>query len=102
MCSIFKCFAGWYQELPKVLYTSYIYITIMEAVEAQVREWGGSLGVVIPRLVAEKNQLKVGDKIEVLLLKKSNVLQETFGQLRHWKRSTEQIMKEVDEELWRD
>ena len=72
----------------------------MEAVETQIREWGGSLGVVIPRKLVEQNKLKIGDTVDFLLLKKTNVLKETFGQLPHWKKSTDQIMKEIDEEGW--
>lgn len=72
----------------------------MGVVESQVREWGSSLGIVIPRKIVEENKLKAGDKVDVLLLKKNSVLRESFGQLRHWKKSTAQIMKELDKELW--
>lgn len=72
----------------------------MDAIEAQIQDWGDSLGVAISPQIAEKNQLKVGDTVELLLIKKSNVIAESFGQLKDWKKPTDQIMKEIDQELW--
>ncbi|MEK6852246.1 MAG: AbrB/MazE/SpoVT family DNA-binding domain-containing protein [Nanoarchaeota archaeon] len=73
----------------------------MTETEAVVREWGRSLGIVIPKEAAEKENLKPGEKVTVIILKKSNVLKETFGALKgKFKKPTSQIMKEIDEELW--
>lgn len=71
----------------------------METIEAQVREWGGSLGVVIPKDTAQEDNLRAGDTVAVILLKKTNVLKELFGTVK-LKRSTEEILKEIDEEGW--
>ena len=72
----------------------------MHAIEAQIEDWGDSLGVAISPQLAEKNKLKAGDTVEMLLLKKSKVIADSFGQLKDWKKPTEQIMKEIDQELW--
>jgi len=72
----------------------------MNTIAAQIEEWGDSLGVAITPQMAEENKLKVGDKVEMLLIKKSNVIAESFGQLKNWKKPTDQIMKEIDQELW--
>ncbi|HIG93012.1 MAG: hypothetical protein QT02_C0002G0055 [archaeon GW2011_AR9] len=71
----------------------------MEAVETQVREWGGSLGIVIPKGLVQTEHLKAGDNVEIFLVKKTNVLREVFGKIK-FRRSTEDILKEVDEESW--
>jgi len=67
--------------------------------EAQIREWGRSVGVVIPKEVVVKERIKVGDNVKILIKKKSNPLKETFGILR-LKRSTDEILKEIDKESW--
>ena len=58
----------------------------MNAIEAQIKDWGDSLGIVISPQIAEKNNLKAGDTVEMLLIKKSNVIAESFGQLKDWKK----------------
>ncbi len=72
----------------------------MNTIAAQIQDWGDSLGVAISPQMAEKNKLKAGDKVEMLLLKKSKVIADSFGELKDWKKPTDQIMKEIDQELW--
>jgi antitoxin component of MazEF toxin-antitoxin module len=67
--------------------------------ETQVREWGRSVGVVIPKDMAIRERIKAGDSVKILIMKKSNALKETFGTFK-FKRSTEEILKEADEESW--
>lgn len=71
----------------------------MKEVEAQVREWGRSLGVVIPKEAALEESLKEGDTIKLLILKKSNPIKKTFATFK-FKRSTEDMLKEADRETW--
>ncbi|MFO8016081.1 MAG: AbrB/MazE/SpoVT family DNA-binding domain-containing protein [Candidatus Woesearchaeota archaeon] len=73
----------------------------MIEVESQLRKWGRSMGVVIPKDAVIHEDLKTGDRIELLILKKSNALKETFNTLK-FKRSTDEILKEVDEEGWNE
>lgn len=73
----------------------------MEATDAILRKWGRSLGVVIPKEIAKKEGIKVNDKVEILIRKKSNVIKETFGTLK-FKESTDKILKEIDKDLWHD
>lgn len=67
--------------------------------EAQVREWGRSIGIVIPKDAVIKERIKVGDNVKILIKKKGNPLKETFGILK-LKRKTEDILKEIDKEGW--
>ncbi len=71
----------------------------MEEVQTQVREWGRSLGVVIPKEAALKEHLKEGDIVKLLIMKKSNPIKKTFGTFR-FKRSTKEMLAEADRESW--
>ena len=73
---------------------------IME-VTAHVRTWGRSLGIVIPKDAAKKGHFKSGDEVQLIILKKTNPVKETFGTVK-LKRSTEEILREVDKEAWDD
>lgn len=73
----------------------------MEEIESELREWGRSLGVVIPKRVVIHEKLSAGDSVKMLLVKKTNALKETFGCVQ-LKRSTEEILREVDEEGWNE
>ncbi len=67
-----------------------------------VREWGNSYGVVLSKEIVQKEKLKPGDEVEVIIKKKTNVFKKTFGILPNWKDPTDVISREVDEELWPD
>ncbi len=73
----------------------------MLEVETKVREWGRSLGVVLPKDKVKEEKFKAGDSIRILIMKRINPIQETFGTLK-LSRSTDEILKEVDEEGWDD
>lgn len=72
----------------------------MAELKTEVKKWGNSLGLVIPKDLAKKEGLKPNQKITVLLIKRTNVLKETFGTLKKWKKPTQQIMDETDKELY--
>ena len=73
----------------------------MGEVEGITRKWGNSsLVFVIPKEIVEKENLKPNQKLRALILKETNVVARTFGTLRHWKKPTSQIMREIDRELW--
>ena len=75
----------------------------MIEVEANVREWGRSLGVVLPKekLISEG----IGKDDTVMLLvaknwrKKSRTLKDAFGTMK-FRKSTLEMLKESDEEAW--
>ncbi len=67
--------------------------------EAQVKEWGRSVGIVIPKEAAIKERINVGDTVKILIKRKSNPLKETFGIIK-LKRTSEEILKEIDKEGW--
>ena len=67
--------------------------------EAQVKEWGRSVGIVIPKDAVLRERISVGDTVKILIKKKGNPLKGTFGIIK-FKRSTEEILREIDKEGW--
>jgi len=73
----------------------------MIEVETRLRKWGNSLGLVIPRNKAEKENMREGLEVKALLIKKENVLRATFGTFK-FKKPVEEIMREIDKELYNE
>ena len=71
----------------------------MMEVEAKVRKWGRSFGVVIPKEKIKAEGIKENETIKLLITKRTNVLKETFGTLK-LKRTTQEILDESDREDW--
>lgn len=71
----------------------------MEELTTKIRSWGNSFGIIIPQEILRRKNIKEGEEIDVILVKKGNVLRETFGKAK-FKKSTEQMMKETDKELY--
>ncbi len=71
----------------------------MVEITSQVRQWGRSVGIVIPKEEAERAHIKTGDKVRLLIMGKKNPVNETFGILK-LKRPTEKILSEIDREGW--
>ncbi len=75
----------------------------METVEVIAKKWGSSIGVIIPKDVAEKEKIKEGSKLKIIIRKPAKVdMNKVFGSMRGWKKPTDKILKEVDEELWHE
>lgn len=71
-------------------------------IEGKTKKWGTSLAFVIPKEIAKKQRLRSNQKLRVLIIEENNTLKETFGMLKNWKKPTEQIMREIDKELWEE
>lgn len=66
-----------------------------------VRRWGrSSFAFIIPKEIAEKEKLRPNQKLRAILLEQDNVVRRIFGTLKHWKKPTSKIMREIDRELW--
>ena len=74
----------------------------MTLIDVRVKKWGNSFGVVIPREVIEKEDIKEDEDVRLIFVKKSSkVLKETFGMLKgKIKKSTQQIKNELRKELY--
>ena len=76
----------------------------MTVIEARVKKWGNSFGVVIPIEVIEKEKIKEEDKIRLIVLKDSRkVLEETFGMGKgKLKKTGQQFKDELRRDLYND
>ncbi len=75
----------------------------MIQINTKLRKWGNSFGIVVPLNKISREHMKEGEEVKVFLAKKKkqNILRETFGTFK-FKKSTAQMMKEIDEELYDD
>ena len=64
----------------------------------KTKQWGNSLGIIIPKKVVNELSLDPGEEITIEVHKKKNVLNELFGSI-HFKKSTKKILKEVRKDL---
>lgn len=64
-------------------------------VTCKTKQWGNSLGIIIPKGVVKELNLKPNEEVFIDINKKgTNVLKELFGTMK-FKRPTEDILKEV-------
>ncbi len=68
--------------------------------KTKVKKWGNSLGIILPKKLARKQKMRLGQDI-VIDIKTQNVLRETFGTFK-FKRSVEEMMRDTDKELYND
>ena len=72
-------------------------------IEAKVRKWGNSLGLIIPKEIVEKEHIKEKEKLRFLIIRDSSVLKETFGMVKgKWKKSAQQFKDQARKELYND
>lgn len=71
----------------------------MTELKAKIRKWGNSFGIIIPLEILKEKNLSEGEEIDAIILEKGNVLKETFGKIK-FKKSAEQMMREIDKELY--
>ncbi|MEK6873549.1 MAG: AbrB/MazE/SpoVT family DNA-binding domain-containing protein [Nanoarchaeota archaeon] len=63
-------------------------------VQTVLRKWGNSIGVVIPKKVIEKERLREGEEVFVIIESK-NDLKEVFGSLKDWKIDSQKLKDEL-------
>jgi len=64
----------------------------MESV-AKLREWGSSIGLVIPKEIVRQESLKSGDEV-VVEIKKAKTLKDLFGSLKNLKIDAQEFKDE--------
>lgn len=65
----------------------------------EVRKWGHSLGLILPRELTKKHGIREYEKVEIKLKKVSGA-EELFGKL-HFGKPAKKIIKEI-KEGWKD
>jgi len=67
--------------------------------ETKLRKWGNSIGLIIPKEDVKKEGLRDNEIVRAIIVPKKTVrVKDIFGKLK-FKKSTEEIMKDVDKEL---
>ena len=67
------------------------------AVEVEVKKWGNSIGVVLPKTLIDKEQIKENDKIIIQIVKKANI-SHLFGTLK--RKMPTQELKDMVRKGW--
>jgi len=67
-------------------------------IRCHTKQWGNSLGIVIPKDAVKQHGLKPHEDIVIEIKGKVNVLKELFGALK-FKKPTAQLLKEARAEL---
>ena len=72
----------------------------MLEIETVVKEWGNSIGIVIPKEKALREELRPNDRVTILLTKESDSLKvkDIFGSVR-WKTPIKKMMDEINREF---
>jgi len=73
----------------------------MIEIKTKLRKWGNSFGVIVPQKAIEETNAKDGDEVTILLKKEKPDLRKLFG-VHKFSKPIEQLMKEMDEELYND
>jgi|SRR3989344_2640524 len=69
-------------------------------IKTKLRIFGNSFGIVVPLRAVEETKVKEGDEVVVTFRKKkSNVMRKMFG-THKFDKSTDELMKEMDEALY--
>ena len=71
----------------------------MLVIKGRVRQWGSSLGVVLPKQRMKAEGIRKDDVVKIVIQKDNRTLQSAFGSL-HFKETTEKILRVSDEEAW--
>lgn len=66
-----------------------------------LKKWGNSYGILVSRDIVKREKLKEGQKVNYIILKKSDVLEKTFGTLK-LRKSAQQIKDELRKGLYDD
>ncbi len=72
----------------------------MIEVEAKLKRWGRSFGIIVPMDAVKEADLSENEQLEITVTKKRNPFLETFGVLKRSKKSTKQMLKELRAESW--
>ena len=72
----------------------------MQSIKTKTKKWGNSLGIVIPKDIVEKEHLKEGQTVEILIARPvKKVFEETFGTLK-FPKSTQEMKNQIRKELY--
>ncbi|MBS3067015.1 hypothetical protein J4205_04270 [Candidatus Pacearchaeota archaeon] len=71
----------------------------MIEIEAKLKRWGRSFGIVVPMEKIKSEGISDRDVLDISIVKKRNALKDTFGTFK-FKKSTQEMLDESDRESW--
>jgi len=71
----------------------------MIEVEARLRRWGRSFGVVVPMDKIKEANFREDEMVDLVISKRTNLFKKHFGTFK-FKRPINEILKEGDKESW--
>ncbi len=75
-----------------------IHCIIMIEIKSQVKKWGNSLAIVLPKEKIKGTNIKLGKNLTVMINEENIDLKKEFGSLKNiLKKPTKKIMAEIDE-----
>ncbi len=75
----------------------------MAMIKTQLKKWGNSFGIIIPKEIIAERKLHEHDEIAVLIMQENTALKETFGLLKGQRKQSSQHIKDtLREELYDD
>ena len=75
----------------------------MIEIRTRIRKWGNSFGIVVPVKLLEKGNIKEGEEVIALISERKRVnLKKLFNANLKFKKTTEQMMKETDRDLYNE
>ena len=76
----------------------------MIEIKTKLRRWGNSFGIVVPLKAVENKRIQEGDEITALISERENKvnLKKLFNSKVKFKKTTEEMMKEIDKELYNE
>ena len=71
----------------------------MMEIKARTKKWGNSIGVIIPKEVIRQQNIKPDQEITLMISKKPITKGKDIWGTFKFKKSTEQLMREVDKDF---
>ncbi len=72
----------------------------MIEIKSKLRRWGNSFGIVVPRsAIKEDARIRENEEVVVMIMKNKPNLRKFFG-AHKFKKPVEQMMREIDKELY--
>ena len=66
----------------------------------KTKKWGSSLGIIIPKIIVERENLKQNQEIKILAVetKEKVRVKSIFGKLKNWKINSQEFKDEIRKE----
>lgn len=72
----------------------------MIEIKAKPMKWGNSIGLRLSKKDAKMAKIKLGKEIKILIDENRKInMDKIFGSLKSWKTPTDELLKEIDEDL---